>query len=349
MALQRLNKFALFSSATLRSLFCSASMVLLLSVSLSACGPKPDAEKADDDTETSTKAASEEEVEDLEDTSSKKSHEPKKRLSTEGKHTGEMVDGYEIEQRNEFLGPTTLKVSKYGARLESPNLTCIILPGKEAMAYNPDNGNSMQLTSRSAAMLAGKRPNEGPSVEVTEKSKTSDLIADMKCSRYVVHKLFLRKRLRKGEAVPDSKGKTAKELKKDGWREEWSTEIWATKELKVPPQVMKDCARLTMMPPDLGFPMRIEKMNAAVTLEQNGSVANTQHVASRIKSKYVIDTSKVKPAKFDKGDFAHLDGYKEVKDEMALMMSGDESELEDIGMDDESPKSKKKSTTAPED
>lgn len=352
MAIQKLTNIGLFHSISLQRLIYSASMVLLLTTTLTACGPKPDADKTEEDTETGTKAASDEELEDVEESGPKKVRAPKVRLSTEGKPTGQMVDGYEIEQQNEFLGLTKLKLSKLGARLESPNLTCIIMPGKEAIAYNPDNGNSMQLTTKSAAMLAGKRPNEGPSQEVIDKEKAVENIAGLKCNKYVVHKFFFYTEPghpRKGP-VPDGKGKTSDQLKDEGWVEAWHTEIWATKDLKIPPQVMKDCARLTMMPPDLGFPMRIEKLGMRNTNIRTGKGSQRNPApANGMRAKFVIDTHSIEKTKFDAGNFTLLAGYKPVKDEMALMMSGDESELDDMGLDDDNPKTKRKASKAPDD
>lgn len=353
MAIQKLMNIGLFNSISLQRLIYSASMVLLLSTTLTACGPKPDADKTDDETETSTKASSDDELEDAEESSPKKVRAPKVRLSTEGKPTGQMVDGYAIEQQNEFLGLTKLKLSKLGARLESPNLTCIIMPGKEAIAYNPDNGNSMQLTTKSAAMLAGKRPNEGPSQEVVDKDKAVENIAGLKCNKYVVHKFFffVKPGAKKGP-VPDGTGKTSEQLEREGWEEAWHTEIWATKDLKIPAQVMKDCARLTMMPPDLGFPMRIEKLaqrNSSSTMRSGKGNQKYPGSANGMRAKFVIDTHSIEKTKFDAGNFTLLAGYKPVKDEMALMMSGDESELDEMGLDDDNPKTKRKASKAPDD
>ena len=329
------------------ALFYTLCLLVLCTGIISSCGPsstQPDPTKVEDtDTDTGSKSA-EEELDDLDDTGSsgktKTAARPAKpRLSTEGKKTGEMVDGYEFAQQNEFLGLTNLKVSKVGIRLESPNLTCIMLPGKEAIAYNAQNGNCMQLTAKSAAMLAGKRPNEAPSVEET-KTVGKDKIAGLNCTHYVITKYFIQEVPVDPVAYSDPKNANnpaAHKMKKEKVYG-WETDIWATKDIQVPASIVKDCARMTQMPPGLGFPVRIQRDLRSKTQKEQAATedqSKLKPVGMRSQVKRVIDTSSYKKSKLDKGDFVPLDGFKTVKDEMQLMMSGDDSELEGMGLEED--------------
>lgn len=350
---------------------------LFLSGMLAACGPSPDAEKLDD-TDTSKSASAEEELDDIDDSAKEKKppKPPKPKLSTEGKKTGVLVDGYEFEQKNEFLGATKLKLCKFGIRLESPNLLCVMLPGQEAIAYNPQNGNCMQLTAKSAAMLAGKRPNEGPTAEVIEPQKGTEMIAGLKCNKYIIRKFFPGENTSPALAKANmtlKKQKSAEALKKEGYFQGWHTEFWSTKDINVPAEIVKDTARLTMMPGGLGFPVRIQReVDGATTVHPTagpgaansktasagtdksaatGGLKPVAHVSddgTKSSVRKVIDTTGFAKAKFDKGEFALLEGFKTVKDEMQLMMSSDESDLEGMGLDDD-PKEGKDSKSADKD
>ena len=68
----------------------------------------------------------------------------KPKLSVDGKKTGKLLDGIVLHQQNEFLGTTLVKLSKMGARLESSTITIIMIPGKKPVAYNAQNGSTMQ-------------------------------------------------------------------------------------------------------------------------------------------------------------------------------------------------------------
>lgn len=300
-----------------------SGLVFLLAIFLSSCGQQNQKEAALEDPE---KLA--EETEKLDDLGSDemlsegpKNKAPKPELSTEGKKTGKMIDGMIINQQNEFLGMTTLKLSKLGVRMESPTITCIMLPGKEAMAYNPRNGNCMQLTEKSAAMLAGSRGYNGPMEQKTKKLGT-EKIAGINCIHYELVKYFR-----------DAKTKQLYPA--------WSSELWACKDIGLPPLIIKDVARLTVMPPELGFPVRIER-EARTTQAEHRKGENRVYVKRR-----VIDTTAQKKAKIDEGQFAYLDGFKTVKDEMQLMMSSDEDEM--LGSElDEAPGKKNSLGTNPD-
>lgn len=260
--------------------------------------------------EADKQAAASEKIDDLDDnlddlSSSGKKAAPKPQLSTEGKKTGSMVDGVIINQQNEFLGMSTLKMSKLGVRLESPSITVIMLPGKEAIAYNSQNGNCMALTERSAALLAGSKNFDNPGEEKITKVGT-EKIAGLDCIHYDVMKYY-------------QDPKTKKQYPG------WSTDVWACKDIGVPSSIVNDCARLTMMPKNLGFPVRIVREARTTDMEKRKGATNANQ------KRPVINTSKFAKAKLDKGEFAEIEGFKKVKDEMQLMMSGDDSEL--IGTD----------------
>lgn len=297
--IHRKNIFSVLQPA----LLCLLSASLLI-----GCGQQQNTTTSDSDKETTSSAddndksaTSDEDIADIDDTSSKKTKKaPKVTYTVEPKPTGQVVDGFEVHQQNEFLGPCVLKISKNGVRLESSTITVILPTGKDAIAYNPQNGNSMELSSKSASMLAGNTHGGEDSKDETKKVGT-DKIAGVKCTHYQLVRKFLNK-------------KTKQEI------DHYTTDIWATKDLKVPPQVLKDCARMTMMPPELGFPVKVIRETNVTT-----KIKGKQQGGSRTRE--VISTSEFKPTKVDTGNFALLSGFKTVKDEMKLMMSDDESEL----------------------
>ena len=102
-------------------------------------------------------------------------------LSVEGKKTGKMLDAVVIEQQNEFLGRNIIKITKAGARLESSMLTIIINPAHPPQAYNVQNGSTMALSAKSAALMAGSAPQTANLVTEHSKGKP-DKVADIPCT-----------------------------------------------------------------------------------------------------------------------------------------------------------------------
>jgi len=115
---------------------------------------------------------SEDDLNEMDDTSAegkhKKAKATKPALSTEGKKTGVMEDTVIVQQQNEFLGASTLKLSKSGIRLESSTVTVVMPPGQEAIAYNAQNGNCMVLSSNNRSILGGggKPSDEGKQTSI---------------------------------------------------------------------------------------------------------------------------------------------------------------------------------------
>src|SRR5579883_1129686 len=293
----------LFNLSFLNVLF---SGMLIISF-LSGCGnngtqtesKKEDASDSSDETKTSSKTAAGDEDTASDDDlmgNSKNKQPPKPALSVEPKKTGQEVDGYIVHQQNEFLGPTVLKIAKPGIRLESSTLTVVFPAGKEAIAFNPQNGNCMALTARSAAMMAGTAKAKGEQQKDRTSKIGTEKIAGIKCIHYELTREFIDK-------------KTKKPI------DSFSTEIWATKDLKLPPQIMKDCAKMTMMPPELGIPVRVIRQAATTKAE---SIKGEKLPR---KKRDVISTSKCEIVKLDTGEFVPPSGFKTVTDEMKLMMT----------------------------
>lgn len=301
--------------------FLQSTCIFLLSgLALYACGGQPasdDSTKKADAGSTSKSSGSNLKEEDLDDSSDnqatkddEKSKIPKKDpLSTTGKPTGELAEGVLVEQTNEFLGRTKVKLCKFGVRLESPSLTCIMLPGKPAIAYNPQNGNAMALTSKSAAMLSGtKTPEPGGETKVEKVKVGTEKIAGLNCDHYRLANFYMDQRTKQ-------------------FRRAWSNEVWACKDIGAPPAIVKDCARLTLMPPELGFPVRIARTSEATHIEKQKGIGGSQ-------VRQVVNTLSSSRGKFDKCEFMALPGYTTVQDEMKLMVSDDENSLASSGLDD---------------
>jgi hypothetical protein len=169
-------------------------------------------------------------------------------------------------------------------------------------------------------MMAGSARTGGEQQKDKTEKLGTEKIAGIKCVHYELTREFVDK-------------KTKKAL------DSYSTEIWATKELKLPPEIMKDCAKMTMMPPELGLPVRVIRESKTTKAEtiRGDKVPR--------KKRDVISTSDFQTAKIDKGEFIPLSGFKIVKDEMKLMMSEEDPTA---GMDDLDTPSSKKTTASDE-
>ncbi|MBX9688974.1 MAG: hypothetical protein K2X27_19860 [Candidatus Obscuribacterales bacterium] len=284
----------------------------LIAVLLHSCAPAPKTEdnaKSESSQKTDTADLdSEAGIDDMEEVSTKarKNKAPKPKLSSMAAKTGTMVDCVVMDQRNEFLGLTKVKLSKLGARIESANIVVIMQPGKGTMAYNAANGNCLQLTKKSAAMLAGQKDMD-MAVESKHSTKKldSEKLAGLDCNHYLIEREFVNK---KTKAV----------------KSRWATEVWAAKNSGVPQNVIKDFAEMSQMPADLGLPLRIERDLGTTAV--NGVTKRSKRI--------VIDTDSYSKAKVDKAEFQPLSGYKLVTDEMQLMVTDDDSELVNSELDD---------------
>jgi hypothetical protein len=266
-------------------------------------------------------AGSEDDLDEMDEAGSTSRHKkiasaPKPVLNTEGKKTGIMEDAVIVQQQNEFLGASTLKLSKAGVRLESSTIIVLMQPGKPAIAYNSQNGNSMILTDKSRSLLSGAGSKYGDGGKVTRTKLGTEKIAGMNCTHYKLHRVLI-----------DPKSKTI--------AAEMNSDLWASKDLKLPASVMKDCARMTTMPEDLGFPVKITRStNFAQSEDRKGDRSGSN--SNRLHN--VVSTRSVTHTKLDRGEFAPLTGFKTVTDEMQLMMASDESELAGAGDLDEADK-----------
>ncbi len=233
----------------------------------------------------------------------------KPQLNLEGKKTGKLIDIIIMRQQNEFLGATSIKLSKLGARLDSNSLTVIMIPGKKGVAYNPSNGATMALTAKSAVIMSGAKSTPESDIETKIKKLGNDKIAGLKCTHYYVEKYATDQKTKKRGRV-------------------WYAEIWATKDVEASPAVLKECSTLLVIPPELGFPLRITRFNTPTEREKS------QGEKAKKITRDVITTSSYEKAKVDEGQFALLEGFKPVKNEMELMMSDTDSELTGVGGDD---------------
>ena len=257
------------------------------------------ADKADKEDEVADKPVDEAEPEDdLGKTSKGKvPTAPEKALSTIAPKTGVMIPGLEFNQKNEFLGSTVLKLSASGIRLDSPNLTAVFPPGQSGPnVYNPMTGKFMVLTNKNSTFL---RQSTGMDKGISEEASKvgTDTIAGYKCTHFKVEKYLVN---------PRTKEKN----------HQWTTEIWGTRELALPKPILNDCSKLTMMPPEFGFPMRVIRHTAPTDQERSKGLVGQQ-------KRVMIDTLVAKKTSFDKCNFQLLTGYTPVKDEMELMMAND--------------------------
>jgi hypothetical protein len=231
-----------------------------------------------------------------------------KAISTEGKHTGDMTPGVVAQQQNEFLGLTVVKLSKYGVRMESPNICVVIETGKPPMAYNSQNGTSLPLTPQSVAYMAGNMEmaqQEGG--DLTTKKMGVENVCGKKCIHYRLSKVF-------------KDPKTKKIV--HGWAED----IWATKDVNVPPAIVKECAKLSMVPTELGFPLKIQRFLRAPGESELEDIDSLKK-KNKVRSRDVIKTVSIASAKLDRGDFALLTGFKPVQDQMQFMMGADDADI----------------------
>lgn len=297
---------------TKSSLFQSAALVLA-TFTLFSCSSAPDktgVDKDEPDEEIASKPVDDTLPEEDEDLPAKKK-KPEVTLSTAPKKTGKMVPGLEFNQRNEFLGMSILKMSAEGIRLDSPNLTAIYPPGKSGpTVFNPLTGKAMVLTAKNSSFLKQASGMSGAGEEET-KSVGVETVAGYKCNHFVVDRFVFN---------PKTKERI----------HSWTTEIWGTRDLGMPKNIIDDCSKLTMMPPSFGFPMRVIRHGSATELEKKKGMTGKQR-------RVMIDTISAKKTKFDKGEFVLLEGFQPVQDEMALMMSNDKEDDFMSELDDDRP------------
>lgn len=279
-----------------------------------ACSSPPEKGSVDQEepeAEVANKPVDDTEPEDDIETPSKKKSTPQISLSTAPKKTGKMVPGLEFNQRNEFLGMSILKMSADGIRLDSPNLTAVYPPGKVGPTiFNPLTGKAMLLTSKNSSFLKQASGMSGSGEEETKKVGV-ETVAGFKCNHYVVDRFVFNPKTK--ERIHD-----------------WTTEVWGTRELGLPKNIVDDCSKLTMMPSSFGFPLRVIRHAAPTEREKKKGMTGKQR-------RVMIDTMSAKKTKFDKGEFVLLDGYEPVQDEMALMMSNDKGDDFMSELDDEKP------------
>ncbi len=309
-------------AACLRTQIRLASILLLSAAILTACSSAPnpeDAEQTDESgnqksTSALTRPSGDDDLIEREETPLQKESvkaSPKSTAkSTAFVPTNKFVDGVEFHQQNEFLGTTVVKLSKLGVRLESPSITCILPLGKTPTAYNAQNGSCLKLTYKSTAILAGGVPTDGKLGKQKLIVISKDKIAGVNCIHY---KYYV-------ESI-DPKTKQKSQIKE--------TQVWGTKDLKIPDAVLKECSKMLMMPPEAGFPLKVMRIVDTAELEKRQK-KGLKPQADRV----AVDTSQYKQTKLDVGEFAPLEGFKPVTDEMQFMMSSDDSELAGGALDD---------------
>lgn len=280
------------------AIFCAVSMLIL-----SSCSSAPNTASGDKPEVISDKPVEEAEPEeDLSEPVKKPSMSSEKTLSTAPVLTNVKVPAIEFRQQNEFLGSSVLKLSPAGVRLDSPNIAAVFPAGASGPTiFNPITGKSMLLTSKNSAFLRHAGGLEKGSGEVAKKIAV-ETIAGMKCIHF---------RIESYKVDPKTKAKSL----------DWTTEVWATRDLGLPSKIIDDCSKLTMIPPELGIPLRLVRESKPTAQEKSKGVEGVQR-------RTLIDTFSAKKKQLDKGEFILLVGYQPVKDEMELMMSGDKGELE---------------------
>jgi hypothetical protein len=177
-----------------------------------------------------------------------------------------------------------------------------MLPGKGPQAYNAQNGSTMELSAKSAAMMTGTQNRTGP-IETVTNLLGKEKIAGVNCTHYNVEKF---------EKNPRSKRHRERV---------WYADVWSTKELPIPESVLKATSLVMVIPPELGFPLRVARFNNPT--EKEKARGERGHSVMRD----VITTSSCVRTKIDQGEFARLEGFKPVKNEMELMMTESDSDL----------------------
>lgn len=323
-----MNRFEIPKLVPVMKVLQTAGLVFFLLLSLTSCSSNDSKTSSGDGSEEGIKSenaedkaaeASEDPDEIVEPStetgkSSKTKKAPKKpKVSIEGKHTGITSPGVVVQQENEVLGLNLVKLSKYGIRMDSSTISVILRPGETAMAYNPNNGYSLPLTEKAASFMAGVKTSNkmGEELIVTEKGR--ETLCGKACIHYRLIKILKDPKTKK---VYDS----------------WAEDVWATKDVDVPPAILKECAKLVLLPKDLGFPVRIARFkNRSKSSPDVNRLKNLDMKAT----KDVIKTLSFEKQTQDSGDFVFLSGFKPAKDEMQFMMAGNEDELAgEEGLDD---------------
>lgn len=306
-----------------RRAYALVSVLLVLLLAACAGTVVKDSHEAKPETQTAN-AIQQMDAADDESDEAENSLETKKTqsvFSTEGKKTGDVSKGIVVEQQNEFLGLTIVKLSKWGVRMDSPSISVILNPGKDAMAYNSQNGSCLKLSSKSAAFMSGAvgDKNKGAG-DLKTRKLGNEVICGKPCVHYRLSKLL-------------------KDAKTNKVYDSWAEDVWTTKDLNVPPLIIKECAKLTLLPPDLGFPVKIVRFknrNGEHGAEEVEELLR-KDIVDKKRQRQVIGTVSFSPQELDKGEFQYLQGFKAAEDEMQFMMSSDDSALADMDSGDQKP------------
>lgn len=200
-----------------------------------------------------------------------------------------VVPGYEIDYMSSFAGIVKVKFSDkaMNLKLEKMGLTVIAhAPKWNSLVYNELNKKYMSMTD--------------------EQWKTK-FASNMSKHKKVVPGVVKVDYTKKTEKI---QGQTAsqiilREKNLDG-KMEISTDIWVSKTLVSPPQFKQFVAKALRVPADFqGTPLRI-------SVNQKGKMVEA------------LNAYKIAKAPVNENDFKPLTGYKEVKNEINLMMDDDE-------------------------
>ena len=302
------------------------SMAFFVMITLASCSggdqktqtAEAGADSKTEDSATDKSAEDPDEILDPDEGVKKKSGEGKKKaqFSTDGKRTGVTTAGIAVQQENEVLGLTVVKVCKFGIRMDSPSITVVVPPGQTPMAFNSQNGTSLMLTERAASFMAGMSKKGGRKHD--EELRVVDMGKETFCNKPCNHYRFIK-------ILKDDKTKKP--------YDSWAEDAWFTKDVNnVPPNILNDCAKLVLLPTKYGFPVRIARWK------------NRAHASTDVSRLMNLDKSKIKDvikslsfenSTLDKGDFILPEGFKPAKDEMQFMMAGVEGDDElDTVLDD---------------
>jgi hypothetical protein len=204
--------------------------------------------------------------------------------------------GWEIDYNSSFAGIVKIKFSDkaMNLKLEKMGLTAIAhAPKWSTLVYNETNKKYMSMTDE---MFRTKFANS-----FSRKHKASP--ADVKVE--------YTKKTQKIEGVPTTQV-ILKEKQPDG-KMDITTDIWVAKALNSPPQFKQFLSKALRVPSDFqGTPLRI-------------SVKQVRQEKSQMVQ--ALDAYKVSKIDVSDGDFKALTGYKEVKNEINLMMDDDDNSM----------------------
>ncbi len=208
--------------------------------------------------------------------------------------------GLLLDVDSDYFGPSTIQVSKDGIRIDSKKLGITIVshaPDWSVVAFNERSKSYYEATLEEWKRRVASRTGGGKQnvrQDIKQTGKAKIKGQDVKIYRWT----DVRTRYGKLRSTPTI------------------TDLYAMQSELVPKQAAAVIASASDLPPDFGLPMKI-----------------TRILKAEPKPKVVLDTLKCSKGQIARAVFFQPKGFKRVSSEVALLMEGDDGEMDSLMSD----------------